>query len=311
MIDAIEDEDFDVCMKMIEERKESLMNELTLSLFDNSPVESTQKLFDMDDAREKVPNLANPKEAEAAQKHYVDALVKFYDALPKDDDEGVLSPIQKKMMTLAKNMSETWEAYVKVVGKEASEKANYKSPSLFKEFYAQTKKSTEDAEKALKDAKEAKEKAEKEAKEKADKAKDEKEKEPEGEKKDEKKDEKEKEPEELVVLEKEEKDPKDKEGDKKEDKGEEKKPVDPKSFGLDELTAFKEAGEAFEQAIHFSVSNLAKEPFTRSQQYYPYDDKKLGDDMGSEQSFDWKAYTEKAKEGKVDPAKLKKEYEEF
>lgn len=84
------------------------------------------------------------------------------------------------------------------------------------------------------------------------------------------------------------------------------KPVDPESLGWTELQAFKTAGEAFEEAIHFSVSNLAKDKFTRSQQYYPYiDDKLPKSDQGPEQSFDWEAYMKLAKAGKVDNTKLK------
>jgi len=144
MIDAIEDEDFEVCMKMIEERKESLMTELTFSLFDSQPVESTQNMVDIPD----IPNIADPKEAEAAHKHYLEALVKFYDALPKKDDGP--GDYQTTMMEKAKKMSDTWEAYVKVVGKDEAEKANYKSPSLFKEFYAASKKTYDDAVEAKK-----------------------------------------------------------------------------------------------------------------------------------------------------------------
>ena len=137
MIDAIEDEDFDVCMQMIEERKDSLMTELTLSLFE-SPVESTQNMIDI-----KAPNLANPKEAEAAHKKYLEALVKFYEALPATKDAP--GAYQVTMMTKAKELVKTWEAYEKKVGKEVAKKANYKSPSLFKEFYAKSEKAYTDA----------------------------------------------------------------------------------------------------------------------------------------------------------------------
>lgn len=92
----------------------------------------------------KVPDLSNPKEAEAAHKKYLEALVKFYDALPTKKD-GAVGDYQATMMTKAKDLVKTWEAYEKKVGKEAAKEANYKSPSLFNEFYAKTEKAYKDA----------------------------------------------------------------------------------------------------------------------------------------------------------------------
>ena len=90
-----------------------------------------------------VPQLASPKEAEAAHKKYLESLNKFYEALPgKKDAPG---DYQVTMMTKAKELVKTWEAYEKKVGKEAAKEANYKSPALFRQFYAKTEKAYKDA----------------------------------------------------------------------------------------------------------------------------------------------------------------------
>jgi len=73
MIDAVEDEDYDVMMQLIEARKDKLMNELTLSMFEDVP---TQNMI-------KTPKLTSDTDVKAAQAEYDKALLGFYNSLPK------------------------------------------------------------------------------------------------------------------------------------------------------------------------------------------------------------------------------------
>lgn len=56
------------------------------------------------------------------------------------------------------------------------------------------------------------------------------------------------------------------------------KAVDPEKDGFRELLLVKEAGNAFEDAIHTSVANVAKDTMTRYNQWFPYDGTDYPDD---------------------------------
>lgn len=256
MIDAVEDEDFDVVMQLIEQRKDKLMSELTISMFEDVPnmnaATSMAKL-----------KLTDDSDANKAQEAYNKKLVAFYDALPAGEDDKP-GDYQIKVMKAAKALAKAWTAYSEKIGEEKTKDIKLMDPQTFNEYFAK-------AEKAHKAAVEAAEKKKKEEEEAAEKKKEEEEA---ANKKKEEEENKKKE-EELMIF---------ADTDKNKDKE-----VDPKEDGFAELQELKKAGVEFEMLIHWSAKNLAKDEFTRSKEYFPYKDTKT-DLQG------WKKYITEAEE---------------